>query len=192
LKYAQAEFNNIIHRHPEFFEDFPQSPEVQYAAHGTDPEGEFSSEVGNDVYCMFYTFYLRKLHTQQQYPDIRKKLNNIFANINKVLETVNRGGTYYGHMESRVPAFAEFWLKNYIDDNEANNRKGYDFAFQKSLFIQLFRQEMTDETNASTFIPAAERKKQIADLNQIISAIEQDLSSRFYLQAAERFRYGQY
>ena len=191
LKYAKADFNKIIKEHSEFFSDYPQSPEVENACHCTEPNSEFSSEVGTDVYYMFYTFYVRKLHTEGKFPEVRKKLTSIYSNINKLFQNISRGGSYFGHMESRIPAFVEFSMKNYIDYEEFKN-KHYDISKQKSLFIQVLQQELIDETHAYAFLSASRQQAQINDLSKIIVDIEKEITDKYILNQAQRFRYGQY
>lgn len=93
LKYSKSDFNNIVDRHAEFFEKYPDNPDQAYF-NGNDKE-EFASEVGQDSYFVLYAYFLKQRNGVKEFSQQRQKLIDIYSNINSLFGHFEYGGTYF-------------------------------------------------------------------------------------------------
>lgn len=106
IKYDKDKFNTLIDKHPEFFQDLPENPDQFYFCFGNN--AGFGSEAGQDHYYTLYTYFLRQRNGIEKYKEQRKAFIHIFSNINSIFGHIAYGGTYFGHQEKRIPAYAEY------------------------------------------------------------------------------------
>ena len=90
LKYGKDEFNEIIDNHPELVSDNIRNPDQVYHCNG-EREG-FNSEAGQDGYFMLYAYFLKNKNGDKKYSERRKKLINIYSNINSLFGHFEYGG----------------------------------------------------------------------------------------------------
>ena len=128
LKYAKIDFNNIVDKHTEFFEDYPKNPDQAYF-NDMDKE-EFNSEVGQDVYYVLYAYFLKQRNGVEEFAQQRQKLINIYSNINSLFGHFQYGGTYFGHQSSRILGYAEYSIY-LLPKSKDDISKTYDITKQK-------------------------------------------------------------
>lgn len=189
LKYSKREFNDIVDAHPELYSDNVQDPDPTYYCNAN--KKDFNSEVGQDEYYILYAYFLKHKNGIDQYSERRKKLIDIFFNINSLYQSFQHGGTYFGHQASRVLGYAEFSVylyKRYEDELS----KTYDIAKQKALYIQSLRQLASDEIQNDNEILVPEKTERRKDLNVIVDSIEKAITDNFYLRRAQEFQYEHY
>ena len=190
LFYEKAVYNQIIDQHPEFFQEYPDNPELSYYLN-YDFE-HFGSEVGQDNYYILYAYFLKKKNGEKELEKERKKLIEIYTNINSIFQQLQYGGTYFGHQYSRILGFAEFSL--YLMPKEKNEfQKTYPITKQKELYITSLRQLVKDEMSID-FVTTnkADKQERLQKLNETINTIEKLITTIFYLKRAQEFQYQSY
>ncbi|SHL91485.1 hypothetical protein [Chryseobacterium polytrichastri] len=187
LKLGKKEFNKIVDSHPEFFQDIPENPDKQYYRFGND----FESEAGKDSYFILYAYFLKQKNGSEKYAEQRKKLINIYSNINSLFQYFEDGGTYFGHQYSRILGYAEYSIYLY-PKNKDEFYKTYDISKQKELYIKSLRQLVEDE-NKIDFESTEQQKIELtAKMEEIVNNIDQLITDNFYLRRAQEFQYGNY
>lgn len=189
LKFAKAEFNQIIDKHPEFFKKYPNNPDQLYF-NDNDRE-EFGSEVGQDTYYTLYAYFLKQRNGIDKYAKQRKKLIEIYSNVNSLFGQIQYGGTYFGHQAMRILGYAEYSI--YLLPKEKNEiQKTYDITEQKKLYIKSLRQLIEDESKIDFNTLGKEKEERNKNLNRIIDEIDKLISDNFYLSRTQEFHYGHY
>ena len=189
LKYSKAAFNKIVDTHSEFFLEYTENPDQLYFSYGD--KKAFSSEAGKDEYYMLYAYFLKQRNGIDTYAQQRKKLIDIYTNLNSFFEIIQYTGTYFGHQVSRILGYAEFsvyLLPKHTDEI----MKTYDISKQKEFYIKSLRQLIKDESSIDGE-PAGERKtKRTLELNKIVDTLEVLITDNFYLRRAQEFQYAHY
>lgn len=189
LKFAKEKFNHIIDKHPEFFEKYSNNPDQLYF-NNNDRE-EFGSEVGQDTYYVLYAYFLKQRNGIDKYAQQRKKLIELYSNVNSLFGQIHYGGTYFGHQVMRILGYAEYSI--YLLPKEKNEiQKTYDITEQKKLYIKSLRQLVEDESKIDFNVLGKEKVERNKNLNQIIDEIEKLISDNFYLSRTQQFHYGYY
>ncbi len=93
-KYSKEEFNDIVNAHPELFDEEVLDPDATYA---TADKKNFDSEVGQDNYYVLYAYFLKQRNGVDKNAAQRKRLIDIYQNINQLFGNLQHGGTYFGH-----------------------------------------------------------------------------------------------
>jgi hypothetical protein len=189
LKYSKKEFNYFVDTHPELYTDNVQDPDPTYYRDAN--KKNFNSEVGQDEYYILYAYFLKQKNGVDKYTEQRKKLIDIFSDINSLYQRFQHGGTYFGHQASRVLGYAEFSVylyKRYEDQLS----KTYDITKQKALYIQSLRQLASDEVQNDNETLEQENTGRKKELNAIVDNINQAITDNFYLRRAQEFQYEHY
>lgn len=189
LKYSKEEFNWIIDSHPELFTVNTEDVDRTYYCKGNSEE--FAGEAGQDSYYILYAYFLKHKNGTDKYSNQRKKLIEIYLNINTLFGQFEYGGTYFGHQKFRIPAYAEYSVylySLYINDFE----KKYDITKQKEIYIKSLRQLITDESSIDNETTGSKKDKRTKDLNKIVDNLEGLISDIFYLRRAQEFHYENY
>ncbi|KJS04627.1 MAG: hypothetical protein VR77_10965 [Flavobacteriales bacterium BRH_c54] len=191
LKFSKNEYNNIIDKHPEFFREYPGNPDQLYY-NGNDRE-EFASEVGQDTYYILYAYFLKKKNGIDIYAKQRKKLIDIYSNINSLFGYFQYGGTYFGHQYSRILGYAEYSIY-LLPKNKNDIEKTYNIKKQKQFYIKSLRQLIDDESTIDNNYLGNEdeRIKRTKKLNKIVDELDSLITDNFYLRRAQEFHYGHY
>jgi hypothetical protein len=189
LNYSKSEFNSIIDNHPELYNDNVQDPDPTYYC--ADNKSGFSSETGQDEHYMLYAYFLKQKNGISKYADLRKRLIDIYSNINSLYQHFQHGGTYFGHQGSRILAYAEFsvYLYKYYEDRLS---KTYDINKQTSLYIQFLRQLVDDEIQNDGETSAKDKVKSKQELNAMVDNIDKEITDSFCLQRTQEFQYEHY
>lgn len=151
----------------------------------------FAGEAGQDSYYILYAYFLKQKNGTNKYSDQRKKLIEIYLNINTLFGQFEYGGTYFGHQKFRIPAYAEYSVYLYslnLNDFE----KTYDITNQKEIYIKSLRQLITDESSIDNETTVSEKNLRKKDLNKIVDNLEGLISDIFYLRRAQEFQYRNY
>jgi hypothetical protein len=189
VKYDRNEFNRIIDEHPEFFTDLWQDPDKKYYRYGNTKE--FGSEVGQDSYFVLYAYFLKQKNGTTKHAFRRKKLIEIYSDINSLFAHFQYGGTYFGHQCARILGYAEYSVYLYSEHSD-NIEKTYDITKQKKLYIQSLRQLLVDESNIDHETLGKEKTERNNGLHKIIDNLERLITDNFYLRRAQEFQYGHY
>jgi hypothetical protein len=190
LKYAKDEFNEIIDNHPELVSDNIQNPDQVY--HCSGEKKGFNSEAGQDEYFMLYAYFLKSKNGERKYSERRKKLIDIFLNINSLFGHVEYGGTYFGHQQARILGYAEFSVYLYKQNETYGISKTYDITKQKELYIKSLRQLINDESKIDFNTTGQEKIERTKELNIIVDEIDKSITDNYYLRRTQDFHYGHY
>jgi hypothetical protein len=188
LKFTKKDFNRIIDTHTEFFSEFPAEPDLLYYCHAEDGD-EFGSEVGQDSYYILYAYFLKQKNGIEKYAQQRKKLIEIYLNINSLFGHLNYGGTYFGHQYYRIAGYAEYSIyllsENIIE-------KTYSIDKQKKFYIESLRQLIKDESEFDYETLGDAKIERNKELNSIVDKIDELITDNFYLRRAQEFHYRSY
>lgn len=189
LVYSNAEFNSIVDNHPEFFKNYPDNPDQAYF--NSNNKEEFGSEVGQDNYYVLYAYFLKQKNGIEEFVQQRKKLIDIYSNINSLFRHLEYGGTYFGHQFWRILAYAEYSI--YLLPKDKNEiTKTYDIRNQKELYIKSLRQLIEDESKIDFITLGKEKIERNMKLNKIVDELEKLITDYFYLRRAQEFQYSKY
>lgn len=187
LKFEKKEFNKIVDNHPEFFFDIAENPDKLYYRFGND----FKSETGKDSYFILYAHFLKQKNGSEKYAEQRKKLINIYSNINSLFLHFENGGTYFRHQYPRILGYAEYSIYLY-PKNKDEFYKTYDISKQKELYIKSLRQLIEDENKIDFESTEQQKIERTAKMKEIVNNIDQLITDNFYLRRAQEFQYGNY
>jgi hypothetical protein len=189
LKYTKDEFNKIVDNQSELLNDIPLDPDLAYYCNAG--SGDFGSEVGQDDYYVLYAYFLKQKNGIEKNAELRKKLIDIYSNINSLFQHFQYGGTFFGHQQQRVLGYAEYSVYVYLqikDDIE----KTYDIKKQKNLYISSIRQLIEDEIKIDSNTLGKEKIKRSKELNAIVDNLDKLITDNFYLKRAQEFHYEHY
>lgn len=189
LKFAKDEFNKLINKHPEFFEEHPNNPDQLYFNNNN--KKEFESEVGQDIYYTLYAYFLKQKNGEKKYEKERKRLINIYLKINSLFQHFQYGGTYFGHQYSRILGYAEYSIY-LMPKNKEDIKKVYDITRQKELYIKSLYQLIEDESKIDFNTLGKEKIKRTNKLNKIVDELDELITDNFYLRRAQEFQFGHY
>jgi hypothetical protein len=158
-RYGKKEFNNIVQYLPELTNKYPKNPEITYNylskefisvkdSTGKINEISFSSENGQDEYYQLYAYFLKNMNGEIKYRAQRQSIINACFQINDIFQTLQSGGTFFGHQYYRIPAIAEYSIFLYDRNKEQFVRK-YNYLKQKELFIATLKQLVIDEESVN-------------------------------------------
>jgi hypothetical protein len=186
MRYSKAQFNEVVDKHPEFFEDFPNDPDALYSNNKDD---NFYSEAGQDNYYATYAYFLKQKNGVKKYANQREKLINIFLDINHLFGMLQYGGTYFGHQYTRILGYAEYsvYILTYGSDE-----KTYDISKQKELYIKSLRQLIDDESKIDFESMGKEKIERTKELNKIVDDLNRLITDIFFLRRAQEFQYRHY
>lgn len=184
--FEKNKFNKIVDDHPEFFEKIILDPDRAYDSYGSD----FGSEVGQNHYYILYAYFLKQRNGDEKYAGPRKKLIEIYSNINSIYQGIAYGGTYFAHQYARIPGYAEYSL--YLNTLDEDSKDGYDISRQKNLYIQALRQLIEDENSIDFESMGQQKLDRIKKMNALVDEINQIITNSYYLRCAQHFQYEHY
>ena len=189
IKYGKEEFNRIVDNHPELLTDYWEDPDIKYYYNGGSKE--FGSEVGQDDYYVLYSYFLKQKNGIDKYAKQRKKLIDIYTNINSLFQRFQYGGTYFGHQYRRILGYAEYSVYLYSEQID-NFEKTYDITKQKELYIQSLRQLIDDESKIDNETLGNEKIERNKALNKTVDDLNKLITDNFYLRRTQEFHYAHY
>ncbi len=189
LKYAKADFNAIVDKHPEFFQEYPDNPDQAY--YNDNDRDEFGSELGQDNYYLLYAYFLKQKNGAEKYATQRKKLIDIYSSINSLFGYFQYGGTYFGHQDSRILGYAEYSIY-LLPKKKEDIQKTYDITKQKELYIKSLRQLIEDESKIDFNTLGKSKIERSKELNKIVDGLDKLITDNFYLRRAQEFQYEYY
>lgn len=189
LQYAKADYNSIVDKHPEFFQSYPENPDQAYF-NDKDKE-QFGSEVGQDTYYELYAYFLKQKNGVEKYAHQRKKLIDIYSNINSLFGHFQYGGTYFGHQSRRILGYAEYSIY-LLPKKKEDIEKTYDITKQKELYIKSLRQLIDDESKIDFNTLGNDKIERTKELNKLVDELNSLITDNFYLRRAQEFHYGHY
>ncbi|MDR2840343.1 MAG: hypothetical protein LBV75_03615 [Paludibacter sp.] len=196
LEYCKDEFNQIVKNHTEFFDEFTRNPDqVYYCLFHCNiynkKNKEFGSETGQDTYYILYAYFLKQKNGIDKYAQQRKKLIEIYSNINSLFGHFQYGGSYFGHQAQRILGYAEYsiYLLSYAENNI---EKTYSITKQKDLYIKSLRQLIEDESEIDFETFGKEKTERNKELNRIVDKLDKLITDNFYLKMTQEFHYEYY
>lgn len=189
IKYSKAHYNNIVDKHPEFFQEYPDNPDLAYFK--DNDKKEFGSEVGRDTYYTLYAYFLKQRNGIKEFASQRQKLIDIYSNINSLFQHFEYGGTYFGHQRNRISGYAEYSIYLLPRDKE-DISKTYDITKQKELYIKSLRQLIEDESTIDDNTLGIEKIERNKQMNEIVDNLAKLITDNFYLRRAQEFHYQHY
>ena len=189
FKYGKDEFNQIVDNHPELFTNYWEDPDKKHSCNGGSKE--FGSEVGQDDYYVLYAFFLKQKNGIDKYAKQRKKLIDIYTNVNSLFQRFQYGGTYFGHQYPRILGYAEYSVYLYSEQID-NFEKTYDITKQKELYIKSLRQLIDDESKIDNETLGKEKIERNKELNKTVDDLNKLITDNFYLRRTQEFHYVHY
>ncbi|OQP56851.1 hypothetical protein A3860_09715 [Niastella vici] len=189
LIYGRDEFNTIVDTHPELYSDDIRYPDLTFYCNGS--RDAYNSEAGQDVYYVLYAYFLKQKNGIDKYAMRRKRLIDIYSNINLLFARLHNGGTFFGHQGLRILGYAEYSIYVY-KLYEKDISEPYDISKQKDLYIKSLRLLYSDGSKNTEGLLDPERRARIRDLNAIVDNISKAITDNFYLQRAQEFHYDHY
>ena len=190
IKFGNEELTLILERHPELLSEIIQNPDQVY--HCSGESDEFNSEGGQDYYFMLYAYFLKIKNGDQKFAERRKKLIEIYSNINALFAYFEYGGTYFGHQGARILGYAEFSIYMYKQNEIYDISKTYDITKQKEFYIKSLRQLINDESSIDFNTTGQEKVERTKTLNKIVNDIDKAITDNYYLRRTQDFHYGHY
>jgi hypothetical protein len=189
LIFGKDEFNLIVDNHPELFSEYPQEPDQTYNCNAE--KSDFDSEAGQDTYYVLYAYFLKQKNGVDNNKVMRKKLIEIYTNINSLFQRFQYGGTYFGHQYLRILGYAEYSIYLYTQSKD-NIEKTYDITKQKELYIKSLRQLIDDENKIDNETFGNDKIGRSIELNKIVDELNNLITDNFYLRRTQEFHYGHY
>lgn len=137
-------------------------PELTYEGrkrNNDEMEMMYSSEAGLDNYYILYSLVLKEHNGTDEYVNERDTLIDIFRKINSLYSYKVNGGTYFGHMYSRIHGLAEFSIYSMIGNKYYV--KEYNIDNQKKHFISGLKEYFRNEINANSDLVDKEKTKRL-------------------------------
>lgn len=104
---SKEEFNNVVANHSEFFSEYPFNPDITYL---NNVDEIFTSEIGQDLYYLYYAYFLRQsqeFYKTDDFEHQRNKIMIIYTRLNQLESVLNNGGAGYMHLYRRIFGYAE-------------------------------------------------------------------------------------
>ncbi|MBC9909927.1 hypothetical protein [Chitinophaga varians] len=184
LRLTTEVYNTVADYFPSLLSpSYATHPDVLYLS-GTGSTGVFESEAGRDYFCEVYYFFMMQQKKAIAQNGTRLQLQKLFSAINDLEGRLHCGGTYFGHRQGRLPAYAVYAAYYYP---EYQTEKTYDITPQKRHYIAMLRQMTADEITEDDCIGAERRaiSEQLANIDKLIT-------SKFYLRECLTFQNGGY
>ena len=189
LSLTKEDFTTINLFHPKLVRpEFTSHPQLLYALALNLPDSSnnllFAGDAGCDYYCRLYAFFLKQRNGIEEYASVRNTINRIFSSLNRLFEGLVCGGTYYAHMEERIPAYAEYsvYLYSFYDAPNPLN-----IAKQKRHYIALLRQIVEDHMVVDDDMVDCDAGRKEKLINAI-EAIDSLITNKFLLDRAIAFQ----
>lgn len=200
LSYSKNDINKIEILFPVLKEKNVRNPEEAYWFGGVwkeyiNEKGEketfsFGSETGQDDFYLVYAYYLKKLNGDEQYRTERETLIELYQTINGIYESLNYGGTFYGHQYKRLIGEAEYSIY-LLSNNKDYYQKNYDFKKQKVNYLKSLIQYIEDEEGRN-IENEIEAKRRAEKLEKKIDVIQRLATNYFYLNQVQKFEMDNY
>lgn len=186
------EFNDAVNKHPEFFTAYPENPDNTYAKNSDE---QFTSEVGQDMYYLYYAYFLRNTNEMYKIDDNfnhqRNKIMIIYTRLNRIFSLLDGGGSGYVHLYCRTLGEAEYTVYMYALTRKDFTVK-YDISKQRDLFKQTLQQIVNDRLGSTFDIHETGKPALKEEIVALINEIDSQITDSFYLTQAQRFYYNNY
>lgn len=201
LLFSKNELNKIEKLFPVLKAEFPSDPkeacsiklwENYIDQNGNEESITFSSEVGEDDFCLLYAYYLKQKNGVEKFKRERETLTQLYRAINGLYGSLNYGGTYFGHQYKRLNASVEYSIYQLVTGKDYYE-KVYDFHKQKELYIKAITQYVADEESQNVYYQEdlhSNRKKadeRVRSLQERIKVLDKLITNYFYLNQVQNF-----
>ncbi|OIQ18678.1 MAG: hypothetical protein BM557_07085 [Flavobacterium sp. MedPE-SWcel] len=198
LRISEKVFNRYQKYFNEINQHYIQNPETAHIILSggcltgyEDLSYEFTSEVGEDVYYLLYSHFLKQNNGDEEYKEERENLIKIFQNINTIYGYLNYGGTYFGHQKDRIYGKTEYAIYLY-HKNKNDYEKKYTIDKQKKLYTDRLRQLVLDEEKYDYYTLSEEKIERRKKIMNFINQLDILIINFFYLRQAEEFEHSNY
>ncbi|RVU02939.1 hypothetical protein EOD41_03100 [Mucilaginibacter limnophilus] len=185
----------ILRYYPEF-KEIAETPDITYAKRNYSKQASedgynFESEVGQDSYYILYAYFLKQKSGHEDNAR-RENLVKIFRDINHIYMRLGGGGTYFGHIHSRILGYAEYSVDIYNYEKKYNDLKTYNISAQKKLYTALLIQYINDELMHNFDISDKDKATVRQDLLKTVNHLNGLITDEFYLNQAQEFQNNNY
>lgn len=186
----KEEYNKIVQQRKEFFSDTVYDPDfTYYSNYDSFEEITFTSEIGQDTYYLWYTYFLKKRYAHDNYEAERENLLELYNSINDIYAIIARGGTFFSHNKPRIPAYVEWDIYNHLVAKRAVPISDSDFELEKEAFIERNR-KMFESSNSFEYwgsFTEEERKATLQELQVLFVSLSEKIDTPFYLSCVLGF-----
>ncbi|KGO94978.1 hypothetical protein Q766_02380 [Flavobacterium subsaxonicum WB 4.1-42 = DSM 21790] len=143
----------------------------------------FSSEIGQDDFCLLYAYFLQQLNGVEKYQKERLALFSAYRKINKLKWYYQHGGTYFGHMHDRIYGYAEFSV--YAFDKDLVNNT--NISKEKSVFISQLKKTFIQKLKEDADTMPKDRLEHEKEMIKIIDEMSTDITNAYLLKELKQF-----
>lgn len=197
ISYSKKRYDEILENFPGLYSDIAVHPQLSYLKSGIvrsyfDDQGKyktiaFASWAGEDEYYILYSHFLKEKNGHSELDTMRKKLIQLYDNINDLHSMVNNGGEFYIHRRKKIPAFVEYSLSQHLSGANKYSKE-YSIASQKDIFLKSLRQFVVDEAGVNKELYNKEQtNKRMRELMTRVDQIGSLITDYFYLKQAQSF-----
>jgi hypothetical protein len=154
-----------------------------------DSDISFKSEIGKDSFFDLYDYYLKKKLTADKYQIQRRTFIRLYKSINKIFSNLANGGTYFIHMDSKIPGYAEYSV--YLNKDSANYDTDY-LSKQKMLYTDSLKQLIVNKISTDNYSSDKQKNELKKKLFERVNDINGLITNNFYLKRAQVFEYSYY
>jgi len=192
LKYfvLRDEYNKIVEQRKEFFSDTVSDPDfTYYSNYDSFEETTFTSEIGQDTYYLWYTYFLKKRYAHDNYEAEREKLLELYNSINDIYAIIARGGTFFSHNKPRIQAYAEWDIYNHLVLKRAIPISESDFKSEKEAFIERNHRilESSESFKYWDSFTKEGRKATLQELQALFESLSKKIDTPYYLSCVLEF-----
>ena len=184
------QYNAFVAARAEFFSAVPENPDsTYYSALNSFEEITFTSEIGQDTYYLWYTYFLKKRYAHDNYEAEREKLLELYNSINDIFAIIARGGTFFSHNKPRIQAYAEWDIYNHLVLKRAIHISESDFKKEKEAFIERNRRilESSDSFKYWDSFTEEGRKATLQELQALFESLSEKIDTPYYLSCVLKF-----
>jgi hypothetical protein len=151
--YKKSKLENYFNIYPELNLSNVLPPEELYGIcedkYYSKIEFPFSSEAGEDNFYLIYASVLEKRNGVENYARERENIIRIYQDLNDIDVLLAGGGSYYGHMESRIYGIAEYDLYKVINNIDLID-SSFDFSQAKVNYLKKIKKEVMKYLKSET------------------------------------------
>lgn len=188
----KEEYNEIVQKRDEFFNDVFISPDSTYLTYlKTGNDIRFESEFGADAYYQWYAYFLQKKFKQKKFKDERFKLIQLYYSLNEVYSIMDQGGSGYAHNIPKIHAYVEWDIYNTFILNDAEETTSEDAFLNKKALFRKHNNHIIDSIfSLEKWMqkPSSTRNEYKKEVKTLFHEIEKKSENFFYLRKISQFQ----
>ncbi|MGN6638660.1 MAG: hypothetical protein ACTHJ8_07090 [Mucilaginibacter sp.] len=171
-------------------ECYARSRNIELGTPGTLDYVAFNCEVCADDFYALYAYFLKQRNGDYNYEAERRKLINIYRDINNISGVLHGWGTYFGHENTRILGRAEYAVYLYGHDKQFRTfEERKSISNQKQIYFRSIRQMINDELGKNNDLTEKQKLTQKKELLKTVNELERLIANYFYLKMAQRYQY---